>query len=186
MEEKVVHFRGNYVLRVTTQEDEGKTYEQVEMRSGVTVIPINASGHITAILEYDWYLKEDRIKLVTAYVNDDETPLECAKRELAEETGISAKTWTEYLVSSNEEGAVVKLQTYFIARNLERGKPHPDPDEKIIEIDAISPQDILEQVLGGMFGTTGTAFVLLKLAHELIEKETFDILSKETTPPGTP
>lgn len=186
MEERVVHFRGNYVLSVTTQEDEGRTYEQVKMRPGVTVIPINEHGHIHAILEYDWYLKKNRAKLVTGYVEDGETPRACAERELREETGISASNWEEYVVSDNEEGAVIKKQTYFLASELQYGNAHPDADEKIIKVYSIAPIEALWECRLGTFGSTGTAFVLLKLAIQLMEEKAYKILCKDLTSHGTP
>lgn len=163
-------FTGKY-LRVTTTGQDEHTYERVYVRPGISVIPLMDDGKIRCAREYDWSQQVVvRIKLVSGYIRDDEEPLACAQRELGEEIGLQAQYWELFLRSTNEEGTVQKIQYYYLARNLRQGQTHPDADERIVGVVDLTLQEVRERALRGEFGTTGTAFALLKLVEQLQEK----------------
>ncbi len=156
------HFRGNYLLRVTTEKRDGRTYERVYLRSGVAVIPITEEGNIRFVREHHWGYNEMRTKLVTGYIEDGESPQEAARRELQEELGLTAEHWTLF-VRSEKNDAVHKVQQYFIARGLREGPTSPQGGERIEGSIDLDFEEVFERTLRGEFGTTGTAFALLKL-----------------------
>lgn len=102
-----------------------------------------------------WVVGQDRYTL-GAYswevpmggATGDETPLAAAKRELQEETGLSAEKWTEimHLHLSNsitdEEGFV------FIAEELTEGEPEFDETE-VLDVRKMPLTDALEMVSRG-------------------------------------
>jgi 8-oxo-dGDP phosphatase len=141
----------------------------------------NQYGHIhfknkaVAIVPLDdesntWLVGQDRYTL-GAYswevpmggAASDEEPLDAAKRELKEETGLSAAKWTSimHLHTSNsitdEEGFV------FLAENLSEGEPEFEETEKL-EIRKLSLEQALEMVSNGEITDAISVAAILKIA----------------------
>jgi 8-oxo-dGTP pyrophosphatase MutT (NUDIX family) len=78
---------------------------------------------------------------------EGESPLECAKRELAEEIGMSARSWSELKRFYTSPGFAREEVTLFLATGLEPITEHePDPAERI-ELVAW-PLDRLDAAIG--------------------------------------
>ena len=90
-----------------------------------------------------------------------ETPLAGAQRELAEETGYSAKKWrvlVEYYASPGFLGESMKI---FLAEGLEPGEARPEEDEEI-ELRLVKLSEVLKMVEKGAIldGKTLTGVLL--------------------------
>ncbi len=91
--------------------------------------------------QYLWELPAGKLE-------PNEDALEGAKRELAEETGYSARKWrplVEYYASPGFLGESMKV---FIAEGLEPGMDHPEEDEHI-EIRLVKLSDVLKAIEKG-------------------------------------
>ncbi|HXS96411.1 MAG TPA: NUDIX hydrolase [Candidatus Limnocylindrales bacterium] len=73
---------------------------------------------------YMWELPAGRL-------DPGEKPLQAAKRELAEETGYQAKTWTKLVSFFASPGYVQERMTIFLATDLKAGEATPMEDERI-------------------------------------------------------
>ncbi|MGH2981832.1 MAG: NUDIX domain-containing protein [Solirubrobacterales bacterium] len=62
---------------------------------------------------------------------EDETPLECAQRELVEEVGIEASEWEEAKVIYTSPGFADERCHIFLATGLTRVEAQPDEGERI-------------------------------------------------------
>lgn len=62
---------------------------------------------------------------------EGESELECAKRELAEEVGLAAESWSELKALYTSPGFVSERATIFEATGLSVVDSHPDEDEEI-------------------------------------------------------
>ncbi len=69
----------------------------VEQKHGVCVVPIDNVGNVYLIKEYKYAIGRISTEIVAGGVDQDETLLQAAKRELKEEAGIIAKKWTQEL-----------------------------------------------------------------------------------------
>jgi mutator protein MutT len=95
-----------------------------------------------AIVAYDdahvWLVRQPReailqvtLELPAGKLDEGESPLQCARRELAEEIGREAEHWEEietYYPSSGYTDEAVHL---FVATGLRERDPEPDPGERI-------------------------------------------------------
>ncbi|MGD0627930.1 MAG: NUDIX hydrolase [Terracidiphilus sp.] len=95
-----------------------------------------------------------------------EDPLAGAKRELAEETGYSAKKWkplVEYYASPGFLGESMKV---FTAEGLVAGDAHPEDDEEI-EFRLVKLSDVLKMIEKGAIkdGKTLTSVLLYARLH---------------------
>jgi len=61
----------------------------------------------------------------------NEDPLVGAKRELAEETGFTARTWRELIRFTLSNSATDEEGVMFVATDLEAGPASPDPTEEL-------------------------------------------------------
>ncbi len=95
-----------------------------------------------------------------------ETPVEGAKRELAEETGYAAKQWTplvEYFASPGFLGEAMKV---FLAEGLVAGEAHPEEDEHI-DFRLVRLSELLEMVDKGKIVDGKTLTTVLLYARQL-------------------
>jgi ADP-ribose pyrophosphatase len=70
-------------------------------------------------------------ELPAGRIDDGETSLTAAKRELLEETGYSARQWKRILHFYVSPGFLDETMTIYLARGLQAGKAQPEADERI-------------------------------------------------------
>jgi ADP-ribose pyrophosphatase len=70
-------------------------------------------------------------ELPAGRIDDGETALTAAKRELLEETGYRARQWKRILHFYVSPGFLDETMTIYLARGLEAGVAQPEADEKI-------------------------------------------------------
>jgi len=125
------------------------TTDQVEEPGGVRARRdvIRHSGSIVVLAVDDAARKtEPRILLERQYrhaaqsmmwelpagrIDDGETALTAAKRELLEETGYSARHWKRILHFYVSPGFLDETMTIYLARGLQAGEARPEADERI-------------------------------------------------------
>lgn len=73
----------------------------------------------------------DLWELPAGRLDPGESPLEAAQRELREETGYQAKTWTPLVSYWASPGYVAEKMNLFLAEDLAAGQAQPMDDERI-------------------------------------------------------
>ena len=77
-----------------------------------------------------------------------EDPLEAAKRELAEETGLRARRWSKLGGAYLSNSATDELAVWYLAEELEHGEPRPDGTERLL-VRRVGLKDALEMTSSG-------------------------------------
>jgi ADP-ribose pyrophosphatase len=78
------------------------------------------------------YAADDYLwELPAGHIDPGETPAQAAKRELQEETGLTAKRWKHALKFYVSPGILDETMDVFLATGLTRGKATPEDDERI-------------------------------------------------------
>jgi ADP-ribose pyrophosphatase len=106
------------------------TYSVVQIRSGVTVLPVE-KGFVWLTEEFHYAVGRVTLEAVSGGRDDSESALTCAKRELAEELGITAANWKELGTYDPFTGSVVSPTTLFIASELSFHTAAPEGTEQI-------------------------------------------------------
>jgi len=70
-------------------------------------------------------------ELPAGRIDEGESPLAGARRELLEETGYSARKWKKILFFYVSPGFLDETMTIYLATGLQAGKAQPEEDEKI-------------------------------------------------------
>jgi ADP-ribose pyrophosphatase len=113
---------------------DGETAErQVVAHPGAVAIVAHDDEHVYLVRQPREAVGEERLLELPAGKLDveGETPLECAKRELVEEIGRSAASWSEIKRFYTSPGFAEEEVTIFLATGLEGVEHEPDPGERI-------------------------------------------------------
>jgi 8-oxo-dGTP pyrophosphatase MutT (NUDIX family) len=95
-----------------------------------------------------------------------EPPKICAVRELQEETGIIAKSWTPLGVFISAPGIYTEVIHLYLARELQIGPPAPDVDEEL-EHQWMPLAQAVNLALDGDWNDGKTVVGLLRAQHRL-------------------
>ena len=77
-----------------------------------------------------------------------EDPLEAAKRELEEETGLRARRWRRLGEAHLSNSTTDELALWYLAEGLERGEPRPEGTEKLL-VRRVGLEEALEMTASG-------------------------------------
>jgi ADP-ribose pyrophosphatase len=117
----------------TTTAPDGSTIrrDMIFHPGAVVILPVLDAEHVVLLRNHRFVIDETLWECPAGTVEPNEPLLECAKRELAEETGYSAERWTSlgYLYAS--PGVLDEKLHLFIAEGLTAGTMRPEADEQL-------------------------------------------------------
>ena len=135
----------------------------VEHSGAVVVIPILDTGHMVMVKQYRHAVQKHLLEFPAGTLEQGETPLDCAKRELAEEIGQEAAIWKDLGLLHPAPGFCNEVQHVFIASNLSPVESKPDEDE-ILEIFDITPAEFDDMILRGQITDAKSIALFYKAA----------------------
>lgn len=142
-------------------------YYRIEKTPVVTVLPIFADK-IVMVKQYRYPIHAYSLELPAGHVASAESPEECARRELKEETGFAASK-IEKLISYNPS-TELSDQVYHIvlATDLERGDPEREKYE-IMEMELLPLGTVVDKIIAGTIvdGRTIAAVLLAKIMDKM-------------------
>lgn len=95
------------------------------------MMAVDDSDRVLLVKQYRLPAERELWELPAGRIDSGETPLQAAKRELREETGYSARTWSKLVSFWASPGYVDEKMNLFLATNLTEGKQEPMDDERI-------------------------------------------------------
>ena len=106
-------------------------YSVVEMRPSCGIVAINEDNQIALVGQWRYVHDRYSLEIPTGGSELGETPLDAAKRELLEETGLTAEDWTGLGTIDNSNGCTTDVAHVFLARSLTTGSSIPQGDEQV-------------------------------------------------------
>ena len=146
--------RGMVVSRDVVQLAAGRSFPdffQVQMSSHTSIYATTTVGRVACIHQYKHGPRQVGLTLPGGLIDPGEDPLDAAKRELLEETGLSSSAWTalgSFTISGNQGVGTSHL---FRADRAEIVRA-PDPgDLEDMELQFLSPDRVLAELHAGGF-----------------------------------
>lgn len=117
----------------------------------VAVVALDADGDLVLVRQYRHPVRDRLWELPAGLCDvDGEEPLETAERELEEEAGLLAGTWTEIVRIVPSPGFSTEHVTVFLATDLtEVGRPESEHEEADMEVDRLPLDEAVSAVLDG-------------------------------------
>ena len=118
---------------------EGKVFD-VDRRDGmdvvvtgpaVAIVPVDRDGVLTLVRQPRVPTGGPLVELPAGRLEPGESPLETAKRELVEETGLHGGTWIELTAIYATPGICDEKIHLFLATELEHGRAQPEESEEL-------------------------------------------------------
>jgi ADP-ribose diphosphatase len=105
--------------------------EIVEHPGAVAIVAIDADGMVALVRQRREAARTYLLELPAGTLEAGETPLESARRELAEETGLVGGTWRELAAFYTTPGFCRERMHLFAAEGVESGEASPEADEEL-------------------------------------------------------
>lgn len=143
------------------------TREIIEHPGAVAIVPILEGDRVVLVRQYRSAVAEDLLEIPAGTLKIGEDPLECAKRELIEETNYSAGRIDQFMFSWVAPGYSAEAMYYFLASDLAPCEGVQDEDEDV-SVEIVELADILKLIQSGNIRDTKTIAGLLS-AQRILE-----------------
>jgi 8-oxo-dGTP pyrophosphatase MutT (NUDIX family) len=106
-------------------------YGVVEIPPSCGIVAVRDDGQIALVGQWRYVHDKFSLEIPTGGSEPGETPLEAARRELAEETGLQARHWAGLGTVDNSNGVTTDVAHMFLARQLRSGPAAEDGNEPL-------------------------------------------------------
>ena len=137
-----------YRDQVTLPNGVDTTLEVIRHPGAAAIVPLTAEGRVLLLRQYRYAVDDWIWEIPAGTLEEGESPLACARRELAEETGFSAAQW-------HPLGVITPLPAYsdekihlFRAEALLPAESRLDVDE-IVEVHDFAFEEALAMIAAG-------------------------------------
>lgn len=165
-----VMYDGNFITvckdNVLLPDGSTSTREYITHPGAVAVLALLDNGRLVMERQYRYPLQREFIELPAGKIDDQEHILDCAKRELLEETGYVAKEWIHLTTAWPCIGYADERMEYFLARGLTHEGRQLD-DGEFLEVFELSLEEALEWVRAGRISDSKTIVGLFWLEKVL-------------------
>ena len=121
----------------------------------VAIVALTDDGRICLVRQWRAALDRVTVEIPAGKLTPGEDPLECAERELQEETGFVAERMAYLTTMATTVGFTDELIYLYMATGLSLAESSPDADE-FINVDLVELSELVDAVLDGKIEDTKT------------------------------
>ena len=136
-------------------------YGVVEMPPSCGIVAIDDRDQIAMVSQWRYTLGKMSVEIPTGGAAHGELPLDAAKRELIEETGLRAVSWTPLGTIDNSNGITTDVAHMFLAQQLSTGPMNLQGDEQL-ELHWMNFADAVSSVMAGEVTESVSVAAILK------------------------
>ena len=137
------------------------TYQIIRHPGGAGVLPVHADGTISLIRQLRPAVDAVMLEIPAGRLSPAELPVECARRELREETGITAADLIPLGTVYSSPGVFDEIIHLFAATGISQGPAQPEDDEEI-EVLRLPLNEALQMASDGRISDAKTLAALLR------------------------
>lgn len=138
-------------------------YGKVHFKNlAIGVIPIFENGDTILVGQYRYPLNAYSWEIPEGGGKLDVDPLDSAKRELIEETGLVAEQWTKILEMHLSNSVSDEFSIIYTAENLTQGESEPEETEQL-QVKRLPLTEAIDMVIRGEITDSMSVAALLKL-----------------------
>lgn len=134
----------------------------------IGIVPLDADLNTYLVGQYRFVLNEYSWEIPEGGGPLGDEPLDAAKRELLEETGLKAKNWTEVQRMHLSNSVSDELCIIYIATGLEQFEAEPEDTEQLI-VQKLPFDEVYRMVCAGEIMDSVTVAAVLKVKLMLLE-----------------
>ena len=144
--------------------------EVIRHVGAVCVVPVTDEGRVVVERQYRYPIDQVITEIPAGKLDSkEEDRLDAAKRELREETGITADHWTDIGLYYPAAAYSDEKITMYLAQGLHMGQQMLDEDE-FLNVQLVSMNELIEEILSGKITDGKTQVAILKVAM-LLKKQ---------------
>ena len=137
------------VDRVILEDGQPATREVIEHRGAAAIVPLLPDNQVVLVRQYRYPIGLELLEIPAGTLEINEAPLQCAMRELTEETGFACKELTKILECYIAPCYSTEKIHFYLAKELTKSSAfHPDEDERI-KVEIIPLPAVLERIRKG-------------------------------------
>ena len=164
------HFRGRIIEvsvdEVTLPNGVRAELEVVHHPGGAAVAAVDHDQRVCLLRQYRYVADGWLWELPAGKLERGEPPLATAQRELIEEAGIKARTWSSLGSFWSSPGVFGEVLHLYLARDLEPVQAAPESNE-VLEVHWLPLGEACQRALEGDIRDGKTALALLRASHQL-------------------
>lgn len=146
--------------------DGPQLFRVVEMLPGVMIGPVTEQGEVYLVGQPRYAIGKFTWEVIGGGVDPGEDAIVAAKRELREESGLSASQWTSLGVAELGTAVLRSPVHFFLAQDLRLNEASPDPGEDVV-IERFSLKEAVTMTNDGSICHLPSIVLILKLANLL-------------------
>ena len=120
--------------------------EVVEHPGGVGIVPLTDDGKVLMVRQYRYPMEEELLEIPAGKLGVGEDPLECAARELSEETGCAAGRLVDLGAMYPSPGFCRETLYVYLALDLRYGEMHLDENE-LLSVEAVGIDELVGMIM---------------------------------------
>lgn len=145
------------------------TYSVIHFKNiALGILPLDKDYNTWIVGQYRYPINQYSWEIPEGGGKRDVEPLESAKRELLEETGITAKKWTKIQEMYLSNSASDEFCILYIAQDLSFGEAQPEDNEQL-ELKKVHFDELYQMVEKGEITDSLTVCIVLKAKIMMME-----------------
>jgi 8-oxo-dGTP pyrophosphatase MutT (NUDIX family) len=141
-------------------------FRVLEGPEAAVMVPYFEDGTTVLVRQWRHSWGESSWEAAAGTLEEGETPSACAERELAEEVGLRAASWTSLGTARGTAVATIKFHL-FLARDLTRVESHPEAAEADLIVRELPFDEALEAALDGWIEHAASVTAICRAAKVL-------------------
>ena len=146
------------------------TRELIRHIGAVCVVPVTEDGKVIVERQFRYPIDQVITEIPAGKLDSStEDRLEAAKRELREETGYTADSWTDIGIYYPAAAYSDEKITMYLARGLHKGEQELDEDE-FLNVTKRPIEELVDEIVSGKITDGKTQVAILK-AYTILKRE---------------